>query len=112
MAHCVATIDEITELKVGWIAVSQGLDTASHEGRAWIAALRAYGHEQKSERIKSSLRAAKRRDFTPGRPMRVFDRQMALEMSRAGKSIRAIAAALGVGKGTIERLVRVSQKGP
>jgi len=31
--------------------VSQGLDTTSREGRAWIAALRAFRNEQKSERI-------------------------------------------------------------
>jgi DNA invertase Pin-like site-specific DNA recombinase len=45
------------------------------------------------------------RDLPVGRPRRIFDRTRALELRRAGKSIREIACALRVGRGTVERLL-------
>jgi transposase len=50
------------------------------------------------------------KDLAMGRPERIFDRAKALKLRKAGKSIREISRALKVGKGTIEKLLRVSEK--
>jgi DNA invertase Pin-like site-specific DNA recombinase len=109
LGDCVEKIAELEELKVGWCAVSQGLDL---EVLAKVLpALRAYNAEGKRERIKASMRLAKRRDFTSGRPQRVFDRGMARTLRAQGKSIREIAVELGVGRGTVERVLTRVPKG-
>ena len=46
------------------------------------------------------------KDLAIGRPRRIFDRSKARKLRTAGKSVREIAAQLGVGKGTIERCLK------
>lgn len=46
------------------------------------------------------------RDLPSGRPKKIFPRDKALALRKKGKSIREIAQVLGVGRGTIERLLK------
>jgi DNA invertase Pin-like site-specific DNA recombinase len=48
------------------------------------------------------------RNLPAGRQRRVFDHAKAMDLSAAGASIRAIAAELGIGKGTVERFLRAA----
>jgi DNA invertase Pin-like site-specific DNA recombinase len=57
------------------------------------------------ERVTACVRNAKRKGKQLGRKRVVFDRSKAIEMQQAGRSIREIAAVLGVGVGTIHRTV-------
>jgi DNA invertase Pin-like site-specific DNA recombinase len=57
------------------------------------------------ERVTAGVRNAKRKGVRLGRKRVVFDRSKAIAMHEAGSSIREIAAVLGVGVGTIHRVV-------
>lgn len=59
-----------------------------------------------SERTKAGLARAKREGKTCGRPVAVFRRDVALEMQRAGKSLREIASEMGVSHVTVARGIR------
>lgn len=54
-----------------------------------------------SERTKAGLATARKNGKQLGRRWKVFNRAAAVEMRKAGKSWRAIAAVLGVGQSTI-----------
>jgi len=111
--NCLASIEELVSLGVGWSALSEGIETdkGSATGgllRALMRACREFGREMRREEIRAGMRVAKRGcDTTCGRPKRVFDRGKVAELREAGDSIRAIAKKLGVGVGTVHRLLSV-----
>jgi DNA invertase Pin-like site-specific DNA recombinase len=111
LANCLASIEELCQLRIGWAAVGQGLDTDSPGAqliRSVLTAVQAFVGETKSEHIKAGMRKAVKRTYVPsGRPKKVFDRERVHALHAEGKSIRAIAAELKVGRGTVERLLRV-----
>ena len=107
---------ELHKRGIRWIAVGQGLDMGeSAPGSAamlkLIAAMMTFGSEMKRERIKAAMVRAERNAWSEGgaygRPKRFFDRERVASLRREGKSIRAIAAELGIGKGTVERILSV-----
>jgi len=53
------------------------------------------------------MRRATQHEAQIGRPKRVYARDQVVELRQAGKSIREIAAKLGAGRGTVERLLSV-----
>jgi DNA invertase Pin-like site-specific DNA recombinase len=62
-----------------------------------------------SERTKAGVDRAKRAGKHCGRPARVFDRKKVHELRRRGMSMSAIAAALGIGRGTVERALKAGK---
>ena len=111
--NCLACIEELLSLGVGWSALNGGFDTGKGSAtagplRALMAACKEFGREMLREEIKAGMRVAKRRrDTTCGRPKLVFDRRKVAEMREAGKSTRAIATELHIGKGTVSRILAV-----
>jgi len=57
------------------------------------------------------LTSAKRRGKQLGRRKLLFDRERALSLRRAGKSIRVIADALHVNRGTLHRFLLTKEAG-
>ena len=95
---------------VRFIATTQSLDTdqANPTSRLLLhilAAVAEFEREMIRERVKSGMKAAKHRGVKCGRPKLVFDRGKIPEMHRAGASVRTIAAKLGVGVGTVHRVL-------
>ena len=108
--HLNQQLATLTSHGVRFIAVSQGLDTdqASPTSRLLLhilASVAEFERELIRERVRAGVRSAKHRGVQLGRKRVVFDRGKAIEMHLAGKSIREIAASLGVGAGTIHRTV-------
>jgi putative DNA-invertase from lambdoid prophage Rac len=106
--HLNQQLATLTSYGVRFIAVSQGLDTdqASPTSRLLLhilASVAEFERELIRERVRAGVRSAKHRGVQLGRKRVVFDRSKAIEMHLAGRSIRDIAAALGVGVGTIHR---------
>jgi putative DNA-invertase from lambdoid prophage Rac len=106
--HLNQQLATLTSYGERFIAVSQGLDTdqASPTSRLLLhilASVAEFERELIRERVRAGVRSAKHRGVQLGRKRVVFDRSKAIEMHQAGMSIREIAAALGVGVGTIHR---------
>ena len=105
--------DSLRKLKgygVSWMAVTQGLDTADGSPTAALllnilAAVAEFERSMIQERVKAGMRAAACQGARLGRPKKVVDRLRALDMHAAGFSSREIAGTLGVGRGTIQRLL-------
>lgn len=72
---------------------------------------KAYRANHAAGRVgKGGVRDSKSKKNLPvGRPRRVVDRQRIADLKAGGLSIREIAAQLGIGKGTAERLMKASQ---
>src|SRR5579872_2567933 len=108
LTNCLASIDELRQRGIRWIAVGQGIDTDTL--LPLIGALLEFGSEMKRERVKAGMRAAERHGAYIGRPKRIFARDKVAEMHAAGDSVRSIAKKLGVSVGTVHGLLAV-QKG-
>ena len=112
LVGCLGSIQELHDRGIGWIAVSQGIDMdedspGSRAQLTMLAALMTWGSDSKRERIKAGMLLAKRRGGECGRPKLVFDRELVGRLHEDGKSIREIARELGVGRGTVERILSV-----
>ncbi len=127
VADFVRNIQSLDALGIRFFCPGQGIDTdqKSPTSRLLMHILVAVA-EFERELIKERTRAGQaqyRRDFAAGkigterhsrsgrdlpsgRPKKIFPRDKALAMRKRGVSIRDIAKALGVGRGTIERLLK------
>ena len=108
LVHLVQTIQELDSLGVRFMAVTQNIDTSVSNpmSRFMLQIFGAFAELEREmirERVCAGVRNAKRKGKQLGRKRVVFDRSKAIEMHLAGTSIRDIAAALGVGVGTIHR---------
>ncbi|WP_437742852.1 recombinase family protein [Sorangium sp. So ce302] len=104
--HPVIALDDFRARGIDFISMHDGIDTSTPAGRfsfTIIAAMAELERELIRERTKAGLQAAKRRGAKLGRPRVEFDIGRAVELRRAGRSIREVAAALGVHPTTLHR---------
>jgi DNA invertase Pin-like site-specific DNA recombinase len=103
---CLDLIEQLNKGGIVWSAVSQGIEIGKDSPwLVFIRALRLFGSESKRERVKAGMLVAKRRDQTAGRPKLIFDREQVKRLSEEGKSSREIAVKMGIGRGTVQRLL-------
>jgi DNA invertase Pin-like site-specific DNA recombinase len=110
VSNLVATLDELRNLGVRWIATTQGLDTdeSSPVGRLLLQLLAAIAEFERAliqERVKAGVKAAQARGIHCGRPRKVVDRLKVAEMRAGGMSFRAIAGSLGISLAKVQRTV-------
>lgn len=106
LKHMVVTLDELTALGVGFVSVTEPFDTTTPSGRLLLHLVAAMAEFERSlliERTKAGLAAAIRRGVKVGRPRARVDLDRAHELRREGKTLRQVAAALGVGAATLHR---------
>ena len=106
--NCLDGIESLRAHGVRFLAVSQSIDTDESNPTARLllhilASVAEFERELIRERVRAGIKSAKHNGKQLGRKRIVFDRSKAIEMHLAGTSIRDIAAALGVGAGTIHR---------
>jgi len=109
--HLMETIEDLTHWGVRLIACSQSLDTdeATATGRLMLQILAAVAEFERSmivERVKAGLDAAKKRGVRLGRAPLVFDRAKVMALHMRGKSVRQIAAEVGVSGATVHALIK------
>ena len=112
--HCLDGIESLRAQGVRFLAVSQNIDTDESNPTARLllhilASVAEFERELIRERVRAGIRGARHRGKQLGRKRVVFDRTKAAEMHQSGATVREIAEALQVGKGTIHRFL-VSQK--
>ena len=120
LVHCVSAIQELQSLGIRFIATSQGLDTDESNPAARLlmhilAAVAQFERELIRERVSAGMKAARVRGTKTGnaigRPKRVFSRDEVVRLRGVGVSIEKIARRVGIGVGTVARVIRSDSKG-
>ena len=87
----------------------QGLDTSTPAGRAMFQMMGVFAEFERAmmqERVKAGLARARAQGKTLGRPRVAPEVEAAVRAAKAtGKGIRKIAGELGIGVGTVQRIV-------
>lgn len=108
--HCLDGIEALRAHGVRFLAVSQSIDTDESNPTARLllhilASVAEFERELIRERVRAGIKNAQHQGKQLGRKRVVFDRGKARAMHDAGTSLREIATALQVGKGTVQRLL-------
>jgi len=102
-------LGDIGETKVGLYLHQQGVDTTTPGGKALFQMAGMFAEFERSmivERTKAGLQRARAQGKTLGRPRVSTDVVKAVKAARAtGKGMLAIAKELGIGTGTVQRIV-------
>jgi putative DNA-invertase from lambdoid prophage Rac len=108
--NCLDGIENLRAHGVRFLAVSQSIDTDESNPTARLllhilASVAEFERELIRERVRAGIKSAKHKGKQLGRKRVVFDRSRAEEMHQAGATVREIAIALQVGRGTVQRFL-------
>lgn len=110
----VLALDEFRALDVGFVSVTESIDTTTPLGRAMftiIAALAEFERELIRERVRAGIATAKARGVHIGRKPAVVDIEQAERLlKQAGSTLAGVAKALGVGRSTLARELRKARQ--
>jgi putative DNA-invertase from lambdoid prophage Rac len=103
-------LEQLRSWGVRFVSTTQGLDTDHSNPTSSLllhilAAVAEFEREMIRERVKGGMQAAKHRGAKFGRPKVLFDRAKVVKLRAKGLTERAIAAKMGVGNGTIHRIL-------
>jgi DNA invertase Pin-like site-specific DNA recombinase len=108
------------------VAVTQSLDTDTQNPASWFllhvlgaaaeferslirertqAGRLRYQQDYKEGKVGKTVQSRSGKNLPIGRPRRIFNRERVIEMRQSGATIRQIAKKLGVGLGTVTRLL-------
>jgi len=123
---CLNNIRVLEDHGIRFIAVTQGLDTdqrnpasrfllhvlgaAAEFERSLIrertqAGRLRYQQDYKAGKVGKTVYSRSGKNLPIGRPKRIFNRERVMELRQKAASIRAIARQLGVGVGTVSRIL-------
>jgi putative DNA-invertase from lambdoid prophage Rac len=108
--NCLDGIEALRGNGVRFLAVSQSIDTDESNPTARLllhilASVAEFERELIRERVRAGIKSAKHKGKKLGRRRVVFDRGKASEMYRGGATVREIAAAMKIGRGTVQRFL-------
>ena len=105
--HLVGALDEFEALGIEFVSYSESLDTSTPMGRAMFSIIGALAELERNivlERSIEGQRRARARGIHVGRPQRTVNEARVVELRASGASVRAVARALGVSRGVVERV--------
>ncbi len=109
LADLVSTLQELHELGIGFISLSEALDFATPTGRAMAGMLAVFAEFERGilrERVKAGIAEARRRGTRHGRPPTVAHQaEEVRQLYAEGLSKSAIARRLGIGRTTGRRFL-------
>jgi DNA invertase Pin-like site-specific DNA recombinase len=115
LSDLIATMQELHGAKVDLFMLQQGLDTTTPSGRAMFGMLGVFSEFERSmiqERVKSGLARAKASGIKLGRkPVPAATEKAIREHLSAGMGMLKVAALVGVGSGTVQRISREMKAG-
>lgn len=108
VVNCIETIQELTSLKIRFVAITQNIDTEESNPMARfilhiMAAFAELERELIRERVIAGIKAAKHRGIALGRKRVVLNHAKVRELSDSGFSVRQIAAKLQLSRSVIHR---------
>ena len=107
--HLVLALEELRGLDIDFISYQENVDTTSALGEAIftiIAAMAALERNIIIERVKAGLNRARAQGKQIGRPEVDVDARRVVELRRAGRTMRQIAAQLGTSRTKIFKMLR------
>jgi DNA invertase Pin-like site-specific DNA recombinase len=110
LQHLIGFLNELHAKKIDLYLHQQGIDTTTPAGRAMFSMLGVFGEFERSmiqERVKAGLKRAKAAGKVLGRPMVDGEiEKKVLALRAKGQGIIKIARAVGIGVGTVARMVQ------
>lgn len=113
MRHLVTTLNELNELGVEFVSVSDHIDLTTSSGRLMVHILGAFAEFEAAlirERVYAGLAAARKRGQRLGRPP-IPPHPGIAELRAAGRSVREIARSLAVSPSSVQRALAGSKWG-
>jgi DNA invertase Pin-like site-specific DNA recombinase len=111
LQHLIGFLNELHAKKVDLYLHQQGIDTTTPAGRAMFSMLGVFGEFERSmiqERVKAGLKRAVAQGKVLGRPMVNGEiEKKVLALRAKGQGIIRIAKSVGIGVGTVARMVKV-----
>ena len=111
LKHLVTTIEDLAAYGVSFVSLRDNLDLSTPSGRLMmhiIGAMAEFERELIRERVCAGLQAARKRGARLGRPRTYVSPDKIRQMRSEGKSWRAIAKQLKIGKGTACRALQMA----
>ena len=115
VSHLLRALETFNALGVGFVSLSESLDTSTPAGKMVFTVLGAVAELERSlivERVKAGLRNARAKGKRLGRPRVGVDRVKVAALRAQGLSWAAVAKRLGLGEGTVYRASSASAKIP
>jgi putative DNA-invertase from lambdoid prophage Rac len=110
VSDIVSTLQELQELGVQFVSVTEALDFTTAMGRAMgslLAVFSEFEREMISERVKAGLAQAKLKGVRLGRPSIVEDkREDILSLWKEGRNKSLIANKIGVSRRSVARIIK------
>jgi DNA invertase Pin-like site-specific DNA recombinase len=110
LQHLVSFLNDVMSKDIDLYIHKQGIDTGTPTGKmmfGFISVMSEYERTLIVERVKSGLETAKRKGKKLGRPTNVNDdtRNVVVELRKSGMSLNKICKTVGIGSGTVYRLL-------
>jgi DNA invertase Pin-like site-specific DNA recombinase len=104
LRQLVNALEEFRALGIDFVSLREGVDTSTPNGRlvfGIFASIAEFERELIRDRVRAGLRNARAKGKRLGRPRLEVDGARVAALRRGGASWRAIAARLGVARGTV-----------
>jgi DNA invertase Pin-like site-specific DNA recombinase len=108
VSHLLRALETFKAQGIEFVSFSEQMDTSTPAGKMVFTVLGAVAELERSlivERVKAGLRNAKAKGKRLGRPKKVLDTKRIATLRAQGVGWKRIAAGMGVGVGTIYRVV-------
>jgi DNA invertase Pin-like site-specific DNA recombinase len=108
VSHLLRALETFQALGIEFVSLTEGVDTSTPMGKMVFTVLGAVAELERSlivERVKAGLRNARAKGKRLGRPRRIVDVSRVAMLRSQGIGWREIAGQLGVGVGTLYRVV-------
>ena len=109
LVDLIATLQELTALRVGFVSLSEALDLTTPSGRAFAGMLAVFAEFERDilrDRVKAGIAQARKEGRPHGRPAKIVGKTQEIrDLARNGLSKSAIAKQLNIGRTSVRRLL-------
>jgi putative DNA-invertase from lambdoid prophage Rac len=109
LVDLIATLQELTVLKVGFVSLTEALDLTTPSGRAFAGMLAVFAEFERDilrDRVKAGIAQARKEGRPHGRPAKIIGKTQEIrDLARKGLSKSAIAKQLNIGRTSVRRLL-------
>jgi len=115
LVDLIATLQELTTLKVGFVSLSEALDLTTPSGRAFAGMLAVFAEFERDilrDRVKAGIAQARKEGRPHGRPATIAGKAQEIRrFAHKGLSKSAIAKRLKIGRTSVRRLLADARSG-